>query len=136
MNITVCVMLPERGSKDYSASAHSKWGVLSPLSVSLMGDTSQPVGALRTGYVHVTGVPVRPGWAAMTQEAVLSVLTGRICKPALSAKRQWVGRAERLPKDLFQKLLQERQVKMNWGQFKTFFRNVENNLQMTDEDLG
>jgi hypothetical protein len=123
MDITVCVMLPERGATDYSTSAHPKWRVLEPVAVTIAGDTSQPITAPRTGYIHVTNIPSKPEWMGLPNEEVLRFVASSICAPGLAHRKAWKGDETSLPLPMRQALLTDRQITITWGQFKAFFQN-------------
>ncbi len=123
MDITVCVMLPPRGASDYTTSAHSKWRVLEPVSVSLKGDTAQEITALRTGYIHVINVPMQPDWAGLSDEETVKVIASSICAVGTTTKKAWAGRSSMLPAPLRTDLLVDRQITLTWGQFKAFLQN-------------
>jgi hypothetical protein len=54
-------MLPPRGANDYTQSANDRYRVLAPVAVYPL-KTVATVGMQRTGYVHVTGVPIDNRW--------------------------------------------------------------------------
>jgi hypothetical protein len=124
MDITVCVMLPPRGATDYTTSAHPKWRVLEPVSVTVTGDTSQPITAQRTGYIHVNNVP----------QTQLGVVAGRLCNQGEIHKKEWCGDSTMLPPPMRSQLLLDRQITLTWGQFKAFFSN--GSRAFSDEDIA
>jgi hypothetical protein len=137
VNLTVCVMLPARGSSDFSSPANPKYSVLDPVAVYLQRDTTQPIGAECTGYIHVTGVPTPPAWASLTNEEVQQRLNTKLCAPAPSGgRRAWGGLSEGIPVSMRSELLTERQISVTWAQFKKVLRNKVNSQPISDAELA
>jgi hypothetical protein len=140
MDITVCVMLPARGG-DPTIPANPKYRLLSPVAVTPMGDTTQPIGAQCTGYIHVTGVPMRAGWAALTNEAIMQRINAKLCKVWENADRTvrehraLQGIAASIPAGARNTLLTERQLTVTWTQFKNFIQNLIESRTLVDTDL-
>lgn len=146
MDLTICIMLPPRGATDFSASAHPKWRVLSFVSVTYMGDTTQPITAPRTGYVHVTGVPTPVAWAGLSSDEILQRVNYRLCRvwenfdvdgrPSTVEKREFAGIASLIPVNAANRLLTDRQITVTWTQFKNFVQNVREARALADSDLN
>lgn len=141
MDLTVEVMLPPRGAADYSQSAHPKWRVLSLVAVYPLR-TVEVVGMPRTGYIHVTGIPTPPGWAALSMAEILQRIN-RILATAVEnelgeavEKRRWAGVASAMPAVIARKLLEDRQVTVTWSQFKGAVRNVLTAQNLSEADFA
>lgn len=140
MDVTIEVMLPARGAADPSQPANPKYRLLAIVAVYPM-KTVPVVGMPCTGYVHVTGVPERPGWAGLTSEEVMRRINARLCKEwedanrVMVERREWCGIASLVPAGARQTLIAERQITVTWAQFKNFVQNVRTALALQDEDL-
>ena len=142
MDLTICVMLPPRGASDYSVAANPKYRVLAPVAVYFMGDTSQPVAAECTGYIHVTGVPTPAGWASLTSEEVRARLNAILCRiwenvdGSQRERRLWGGVATSIPQAKRNALLTDRQISVTWTQFKNAIQNLSTSQNLADADLA
>ena len=143
MDITVEVMLPPRGAPDYSTSAHSKWRVLSLVGVHIPRLNPPSVNLPNTGYVHVTDVPTRPGWAALTNEEIERRINARLCRMELLGplhqiveRRRFAGIASLIPAGAANNLRTNRQITVTWTQFKAVIQDIIDARQLADDDLG
>lgn len=144
MDLTIEVMLPPRGATDFSQSAHPKWRVLSIVAVYPRKQVDV-VGMPRTGYVHVTDIPERAGWAAITTDELMTRINRRLCAmwedgatdraPTVVEKRLWVGLGSLVPVNARNRLLTDRQITVTWTQFKNFIQNVRDQRALADSDL-
>lgn len=145
MDITICVMLPTRGATDYSSSSHPKWRVLEPVAVMPMGDTSQQIGAPRTGYIHVLGIPGRSSLRG-SKEHVIAQIGSKLCaqneenvaggtEPISVKKTKRLWDASGLSAEQRAALLVDRQITLTWAQFKNALRHSRESRALTDTDL-
>jgi len=138
-------MLPARGAADYSQSAHPKWRVLAIVTVYYPVKATPVIGMQRTGYVHVTGIPMPAGWAVLTANEIQARLARRLTKryaadddprtPELE-KRLWCGDATLIAAGARNTLRTERQITVTWAQFKNAMRRRDTNAAMTDDEVG
>lgn len=125
MDLTVCVMLPPRGDTTYDRSAHSKMPVLAPVCVYPRQDIAE-VTAPRTGYIHVTGCPVKsPQELAeklcVPDERAVFVSDERVTQTV--AKRIYEADISTLPAKVQAVLLAERQCSLSWEEFAAMYVN-------------
>ena len=141
MDITVEVMLPPRGAGNYSTSANPRYRVLMPVHVYVPMKEIDTVAMPRTGYVHVTGVPTRPGWGALTNEEVERRINQRLCDRLLDQdgneleRSKWAGVAASIPANARNRLLNDRQITVTWTAFKNVMQNFIEARQLGDEDF-
>jgi hypothetical protein len=140
MDLTVEVMLPPRGATDFTQSANERYRVLAPVAVYPL-KTPASVGLQRTGFVHVTGVPVRASWANLTTEQIMQRVNARLCEVWENAdgtfreRRKWAGIAATIPQGTRNRLLSERQITVTWTQFKNFLQNLIEQRALADGDF-
>jgi hypothetical protein len=142
MDITVEVMLPPRGATDYAESANPRYRALMPVHVYVPMKVVDTVGMPRTGYVHVTDVPLRPAWAAFTSEEIERRINQRLCRNVLDQdgnvieRSEWAGDVTVIPSQARNRLRTERQITVTWTAFKNVMRNfIESGRQLSDEDF-
>lgn len=143
MDVTVEVMLPPRGAADYSQSAHSKWRVLAPVAVYYPRKVIAEIGMPRTGYVHVTDIPMPQGWALLTADEIQARLSNRLCAVWYQAdglssreKRIWCGDSAQIALAARNALRTNRQLTVTWTQFKQAIRNRVDDRALIDSDLN
>ncbi len=140
MDLTVEVMLPQRGAANYSTSANPRYRVLAPVAV-YQRKTVTEIGMPRTGYVHVTGVPERPSWSGLTTEQIMRRLNGRLCEiwddaeGNMVERRKWAGVAAAIPTNARNRLLQDRQITVTWTQFKAVMQHLIELRTLADGDF-
>ena len=141
MDITVEVMLPPRGAANYSTSANPRFRVLMPVHVYVPMKVVSEIGMPRTGYVHVTGVPERPAWAALTSEQIEQRINQRLCRLIEDAsgnvveRSAWAGVSASIQANARNRLLADRQITVTWTAFKNVLQNFIESRQLADEDL-
>lgn len=143
MDITIEVMLPTRGSADFTEAGNANYDTLGivdvyPWLVGARMDTDgtvvrdTPVGMPRTGFVYVTGVPDTA--VARIQQVLTSPWfdeTG-----GLVAKRIWKGDQSLIPSAVKNRLATNRFISITWTQFKNFLRNVKEQRAFSDADVA
>jgi hypothetical protein len=126
MDITVCVMLPTRGSSDFTEAGNNNYPMLGVVAVyPYMNDTVE-ISAPRTGYVHVTGVPDDK------YQRIKNVLE----RQDEGFKRVWAGVASRIPVNARNRLVADRRITVTWTQFRNFLRNIREDRDFADSDMG
>ena len=129
MDVTLCVMMPPRGSPDWSASAHALMPVLNIVCVWPM-QTIPSVDAERTGYIHITGIP--DGFVTLAElQATLSESVFDADRK-LVKKRAWVADPNDLPPQKRNDLLADRQVTLTWVQARAVWRHSETGQLLQD----
>lgn len=123
MDLTVCVILPPKGDAGYARSSHSKMPVLSPVCVYFRQDIAE-VTAPRTGYIHVTGCPVKNPSELAEKLCVADereVFVGIERETQSLAKRVYEADTSLLPEKVAALLLTERQCTLTWGEFAAMY---------------
>jgi len=123
MDLTICVMLPPREDSKYDRSAHTKMPVLSPVCVYERQDIAE-VTAPRTGYIHVSGCPVKSAHhlaekLCVPDEREVFVSEDRVTQTF--AKRVYEANVSTLPKKVQAVLLAERQCSLTWDEFASMY---------------
>jgi hypothetical protein len=127
MDITICVMLPTRGSSDFTEAGNANYPMLGVVCLYpyLIPD-EVVIGAPRTGYVGVTGVPDDK------YERIKEVLT----RDDVGFKRVWAGVASRLSTNVRNRLAADRRITVTWTQFKNFIQNIKEQRDFSDADVA
>lgn len=134
-------MLPPRGAADYSESAHPKWRVLAPVAVYTLRQPAV-IGMPRTGYIHVTGVPIPPAWSGLTEEEIVAKLNAKLCAVYddgarnVIEKRIWCGDHLLIPLVARNALRVNRQITVTWTQFKAALKHRVSGLALTESGVG
>lgn len=140
MDLTIEVMLPPRGATDFHTSAHPRWRVLAIVAVYPL-KTVDVVGMPRTGYIHVTGVPMPPAWSGLSEDEVKLRINAKLAavweaeNGSEIERRLWCGLASMLSTKLRNDLLTDRQITVTWTQAKGAIRNVRDNRALADADM-
>lgn len=138
MDLTIEVMLPVRGDTDFSRERHGSYQVLAPVAVYSRKNPSS-VNLQRTGFLHVTDVPVvDKGSEERTLIHLNSVLCAQWQNPdrTLRDRRVWCGVPAALPMRVVNALLTNRQATVTWAEFKTLFRHQVDIRNLTDGDIA
>ena len=137
MDLTVEVMLPPRGDVDFARGQNGRYRVLAAVAVYPL-KTTAVVGMQRSGYLHVTGVPVVDKGGG---ERTLAHLNRVLCEPwtradgSLRERRKWCGVPAALPARVVSTLLESRQATVAWAEFKALFRHQIDIRNLSDEDI-
>lgn len=127
MDITICVMLPTRGSTDFGEAGNANYPMLGVVCVyPYLLDDAVEIGAQFTGYVGVTGVPDDK------YERIKEVLA----RADVGFKRVWAGVASRIPVNTRNRLATDRKITVTWTQFRNFLRNLKEQRDFADTDMG
>jgi hypothetical protein len=125
VDITICVMLPPRGSSDFNVPGNAHYPMLGVVAVYPYMDETAVVTAPHTGSVCVTGVP--DDKYARIKEVLERGDDG--------LKRIWAGVASRIPVNARNRLATDRKITVTWTQFRNFLRNLREQRDFTDADL-
>jgi hypothetical protein len=140
VDITIEVMLPERGATDFDGPGNAGYGNLDIVAVYDHPKVIDTVGMPRTGYVRVTGVPDQhfekiKALLLQTYDVAIGAEA-----PVYFKKRRWTGLSSRMSAALRNRLLNNRQIGENgaltWDAFKAFLRNTEQGRDFSDEDVA
>jgi hypothetical protein len=120
-------MLPTRGSSDFTEAGNANYPMLGIVGVFpyLLAD-DVVIGAPRTGYVGVTGVPDDKF------ERIKEVLT----RDDVGFKRVWAGVASRIPVNARNRLVADRRITVTWTQFRNFIQNIKEQRDFSDADMA
>jgi hypothetical protein len=126
VDITICVMLPPRGSSDFTEAGNANYPMLGVVAVYPYMDETAEIAAPRTGSVHVTGVPDDKF------ERIKDVLT----RSDAGFKRVWAGVASRIPANARNRLATDRKITVTWTQFRNFLQNIKEQRDFGDADMA
>jgi hypothetical protein len=125
VDITIEVMLPERGSSDFTQPGHNRYPMLGIVAVYDHMKITDSVGMPRTGYIHVTGVP----------DARFARLKEVIEARGVGSKRAWSVLDSRISAQAKASLVADRQISVGWAQFRNLLRNRDESRDLTDADV-
>jgi hypothetical protein len=135
MDITIELLLPERGETDLSKDAHPRYKTFSVVEVYDHLKQTDVIGMARTGYIHVTGVPIE----RFVQLQRLLTKVWEIEHPdrgsAYVAHRRWFLQWQRMSLALRRDLRDDRQATVTWQQFRALLRDLKEDRDLRDADL-
>jgi hypothetical protein len=126
MDISIEIMLPTRGSGDFSEAGNARYPMLGIVAVYDHLKATDAVGMPRTGYVHVTDVPDER-FARIKRVLETAGTNG--------SKRAWAGVASRIPLNARNRIVADRQITVGWTAFRNFLRNLAEDRDFTDTDM-
>lgn len=127
-------MLPPKGDTTYDRSAHNKMPVLAPVCVYSRQDIAE-VTAPRTGYIHVSGCPVKDHRELAEKLCAVDereVLGGQKRMTQTLAKRAYEADVSQLPAKVQAVLLSERQCSLTWAEFAQMYGHRETAEKLSD----
>lgn len=143
MDITIEVMLPPRGTTDWTVSCNPTYRVLAPIAIYLRKTVAE-VFMPCTGYLHVNGMPEHPTWPVewtdvekiQHMNAVLTKAWDEGVFHDLLEKRQWSGNANALNNPTRTALLTDRQATISFNTLKNLFRDSKRQAGLTEADFA
>jgi hypothetical protein len=125
VDITICVMLPPRGSSDFTEAGNANYPMLGVVAVYPYMDETAEIAAPRTGSVHVTGVP----------DDKFARIKDVLTRGDVGFKRVWAGVASRIPVNARNRLATDRKITVTWTQFRNFLQNIKEQRDFADADM-
>lgn len=141
MDLTFEVMLPPRGTTDWSVSCNPEFRILSPICV-YPRMTATVIGMRCTGYIHCADVPEHPSWPqSWTVEDKVAFMNQVLARAweddtfNMVEQRQWGGDANVLSNPQRNALLNNRQVVLPWNTLRNLWQDKKNNRGLTTDDF-
>jgi hypothetical protein len=125
VDITVEVLLPPRGSPDFTLPGKRGYPMLGPVAVYPEQKITPTVGMQRTGYIHVLNVP--PARYEQLRDVLMTEGGGN--------RRVWAVLHTRMSQADKDELAEFRQITVGWSEFRSLLRNVVANRDLTDTDV-
>jgi len=128
LDLTLTVMLPPRGARDFTQSAHPKWRPLSVVAVHACRYRDEEVTAQNTGVLHVLHSPFKnvvEATEALAQPVEDELLIGNEVMKVTREKREYVADPLSLSEKCCAQLLDARQATVEWDEFAQAWFHVD-----------